>query len=337
MREPDEFRPPWPLSISHVQTLGAAMPLHLAPPAGAREESLRFPIPGGALHASAWLHADRRPAVVLVHGVGGSIDSRYVVRAAAEVHAAGYHAVRLNLRGAGSSLEDAPLLYHGGLVDDLRVAATALRARADVDGVHLIGFSLGGNCVLRFAAEPDAELVRSAIGISAPLDLAATSRLINRARVFPYRAYVLAGLLRQGLAFAKLRPERVRYTPKQLLRVRTIWAYDDVVVAPMHGFGDAANYYAQVSAGPRLPHARIPALVVHADDDPMVPGHTVQPFLGARASTVDVAWSRQGGHVGWFRSLDAPAWKRTWALERALEFLARLPANQGVGRTAAPS
>src|SRR5438552_5574755 len=110
-----EFTAPRLLRSAHVQTLGAAIPLY-APPRSLADvalEALRLPIPGGALHASAWWHRDgERPAAIVIHGVGGSSQSRYVVRAAVALYRAGLHVVRLNLRGAGESMVDAPLLYH---------------------------------------------------------------------------------------------------------------------------------------------------------------------------------------------------------------------------------
>jgi predicted alpha/beta-fold hydrolase len=320
------FAARWPFSSPHLQTLGAALPVHVRVPDSARDEPLRFALPGnGALHASGWFHSQRRSLVLLVHGVGGSVRSQYMVRAAKAFYAAGHHVVRLNLRGAGDSIADAPTLYHAGLTEDLAVACAALAARADVGALAAVGFSLGGNCVLRFASEQDAAhpLLRAAIAISAPVDLAAVSLHLNRPLNLPYRAYILRGLLTQGRAYLALRPQSARYTAKELARVRTIWAYDDLVVAPMHGLGTAARYYAQMSAGSVLRGIHVPTLMIHAEDDPLVPGRTVGPFAELAGSAVELAFSAQGGHVGWFSGLGESAWLRTWAVDRALEFLGR--------------
>ena len=318
------FSPPWLLRSPHVQTLGAALPLHLGVPLGVRAQALRVPIDGGALHASAgWQHG-ARPAVILVHGVGGSIDSHYVVRAARAFHGAGFHVVRLNQRGAGSSLGHVPSLYHAGLTADLRAAARFVGAMDGVQSVALVGFSLGGNCALKLAAEPDASsCLRAVVSISAPLDLAATCRLLNRPLRRPYERYVLRALLAQARAFAAHHPARPGFDVARLARVKSLWDYDDAVVAPMHGLGTAAQYYAQMSAGPALPNIGVPTLLVHASDDPMVPGSTVEPFLPRRSRAVELAWSARGGHVGWFGGLAPSDWTRTWAVDRALEFLAR--------------
>ena len=311
------------LGNPHLQTLGAALPLYVRPPGEARDEPLRIPIPGGgALHAWAWWHTGTRPTALLVHGVGGSVSSRYMVRAGKAFFASGYHVVRLDLRGAGESIADAPSLYHAGLSEDLQLAASAIAPRPEVAWIGVVGFSLGGNVTLRFAAETVPPKVRAAVAVSAPLDLAATSRWMNRPLNFPYRAYVLRGLIRQAREFAKRQPTRAHYRLSDLGKVRTLWAYDDLVVAPMHGFGTAARYYEEMSAGRVLPRITLPSLLIHAADDPMVPGRTVEPHLSARAPGLEIAWSKRGGHVGWFSGLGERAWVHTWAMERALGFLA---------------
>src|SRR4029077_2015573 len=94
-----------------------------------------------------------------------------------------------------------------------------------------------------------------------------------------YHMYVLQKLVRQATAFARMHPQRARYRVRSLLRLRTIRAYDSLVIAPMHGFGSAEDYYERASAGPFLGRIRIPTLLVHADDDPMVPPTTLRPWL----------------------------------------------------------
>jgi predicted alpha/beta-fold hydrolase len=325
---PAPFLAPRFLRTRHVQSLFTALPLY-APPRTFPDlaaSSVRMPIPGGgALHGEAWWHAEgERLAVILIHGVGGSTESRYLVRAAVALYRAGYHVVRLNLRGAGGSIADAPTLYHAGLTEDPRVAIDATLAMERVRGVVVVGFSLGGNVVLKLAGEwKDAvpRGVRGMAAVSAPLDLAAVSRGIERKRSLMYRAYILRSLVRQGLEFARLHRERARYDVRRVAKLRSIRAYDDVVVAPMHGFAGVDDYYARASCGPFLPDVRVPTLLVHADDDPIVPGRSVEPWLARASTSVRVAWSKRGGHVGWFAGMTEERWVNTWAVARLVEFL----------------
>jgi predicted alpha/beta-fold hydrolase len=328
-----EFLVPRWLRSPHVQSLFNALPVHASPrmfaDVDARPLRIAIPsqsnLPAGALHATAWWHAEgNRTAAILVHGVGGSSESRYMVRAAVALYRAGFHVVRLNLRGAGDSIPDAPLLYHAGLVDDPRLAALAVGAMPRVDGVALVGFSLGGNVVLRLAGEWKARfpsVVRAVAAVSAPMDLVQVSRAIERKRSLPYRAYILRALVRQGTDFAAAHPARAHYDVSALPHLRTIRAYDEAVVAPMHDFASAQDYYARTSCGTVLPDVRIPTLVVHADDDPVVPGESVTPWLRDASPAVKVAWSARGGHVGWFGGLGEGAWVNTWAMNRVVEHL----------------
>jgi uncharacterized protein len=331
------FTAPLWLASTHVQSLGAALPLW-APPRSfrpAHAEFLRIPLPnGGALHGHAWWQTggtspEERPraAAILVHGVAGSSASRYVVRAAVSLHRAGWHVVRLDLRGAGDSIGDAPALYHAGLTEDLRVAVEQVASRAQVSGVALVGFSLGGHVVMRFAGElgdsrPGA--LRAAVAISAPLDLVEVTRAIERLRSLPYHRYVLRNLVRQGKAFARAHPQRARYDASSLGRLRTIRAYDREVIAPMHGFASAEDYYVRASAGPFVERIRVPTLLVHAEDDPVVPARTVRPWLANAPPALEQAWTHRGGHVGWFAGLSESLWVNTWAVERARAFLAAM-------------
>ncbi|MDP9000846.1 MAG: alpha/beta fold hydrolase, partial [Myxococcota bacterium] len=328
----DTFTAPRWLASTHMQTLGATLPLW-APPRSflpERDEMLRIPLPaGGALHARAWWQPDAsglRGAVVVVHGIGGSIQSRYVVRAAVALHRAGWHVVRLNLRGAGDSIADAPQLYHAGLTEDLRVAIEHVAACDQVDGLALVGFSLGGHVVLRLAGEigqADAGALRALVAISAPVDLAQVTRAIERLRSLPYHMYVLRRLVRQGIEFAQMHPKRAGYDAASLRRVRSIRAYDRQVIAPMHGFASAEDYYTRASAGPLVDRIRVPTLFVHAEDDPMVPPHTVRDWLEAAPPALEQAWTNRGGHVGWFAGLSESSWVNTWALNQTRAFLAR--------------
>ena len=283
---------------------------------------------GGALHAHAWWHESaprRRPVALLVHGVGGSSASRYLVRAAVSMYRAGLHAVRLDLRGAGASISDAPALYHAGLTEDLRVAIDCISKYEQANGVALIGVSLGGHVVLRLAGElgdRDTGALRAAVSVSAPLDLTKVTRAIERLRSLPYHRYVLRNLVRQGAAFARAHPHRAQYDARTLERLRTIRQYDGHVIAPMHGFASAEDYYARVSAGPLVEAIRLPVLLIHAEDDPMVPASTVRAWLTHAPPSVEQAWTERGGHVGWFAGMTESRWVDTWWLARARAFLA---------------
>jgi hypothetical protein len=328
----DRFRTPAWLSNRHVQTLGAALPLH-APrsfvPDGATSERLEIPIgDAGALAADAWWleGSPRAPTAIVVHGVGGFSESRYVVRAARALHRAGYHVVRLNLRGAGAGMPLATSLYHAGISSDLLAVVGAVAGDARAESVVVLGFSLGGNVALKMAGEvresaPPA--LRAIATVSAPLDFTAVSRVMESRRNLPYRAWVLKGLVGQAITFARKHGPSCGYDARGLWRIRSIRDYDARVIVPMHGFPSVDEYYVRASSGPLLRDVRVPTLLVHADDDPIVPGRTVRPFLDRLPPAVEVAWTEHGGHVGWYSGFEESAWLDSWPLRRALEFFAR--------------
>jgi predicted alpha/beta-fold hydrolase len=326
-RVPAFSAPVW-LASAHLQSLGASLPLW-APPRSFRPhgaESIRIPLPAtGALRAAAWWQRRRAPAALIIHGVAGSAASRYVVRAAVSLYRAGWHAIRLDLRGAGASLEEAPALYHAGLTEDPRAAFDALARDPRVDGVFLVGFSLGGHVLLRLAGElGDAApaSLRAVVSISAPLDLSAVSAALERAGVRVYQHYVLRNLVRTARAFARANPDRAPYVVSALRSLATVRAYDTAVVAPMHGFPSAESYYARTSAAPLLARIVVPTLIVHAEDDPLVPASTVRPWLPrVSGGPVEQAWTHHGGHCGWFAGLSERSWVDTWAMRRAQAFL----------------
>lgn len=319
----------------HVHTLGAATPL-FAPPrshVGLAPEELRLPLahPGDAhrLHARAWWYAEggtvvRRPLAVLVHGIGGSSSSSYVVRAAVALHRAGYHVARLDLRGAGESVPDVPTLYHAGLSDDLRVVTEHLTRDPRVDGVAIVGFSGGGSIALKLAAEASTAPVhglRAVVSVSAPLDYTAIGPWMDTLRRAPYRFHVLRGLSNAARAFAAAHPGRAHYRASDVRRMSSFRHYDGTIIVPMHGFADVDAYYAAASPGPLLGRITTPTLLVHADDDPMVPGWSVRPWLSRASGAVDVALSPRGGHLGWVGGFDEQSWITAWPTRRALAFL----------------
>jgi hypothetical protein len=313
------WAPPWWLRNGHVQTLGAALP-PLPRPAPVRPAEATIALPSGeALLATAWWQPAPRTALLVVHGLGGSTRSAYVRHALWHAHRAGYHAAAVTLRGSGPGAAVARSLYHAGLTEDLDAAVGWLAASRDVRRVALLGFSLGGHVSLRFVAGPGdgAPPVAALATVSAPFDLDASATHIDHWRRAPYRYYLLRSLVANALAIKARAPERVRASPARLRALRTIRAYDDEVVAPMHGFAGARDYYERVSCGPWLDRVRAPTLCLHAADDPMVSAAAVRPFAARASSLVSFVETPHGGHVGF-----SPGPGRApWAIARALAFL----------------
>ncbi|RMG99538.1 MAG: alpha/beta fold hydrolase [Deltaproteobacteria bacterium] len=279
------------------------------------EDPKRGPVP-----LSGARYGEGRDLVVVVHGMGGRHDSAYVLRLVAALRRAGLAALAISLRGADGSGAD---FYHAGIVEDL----AAVLAAPDLSGaerVAVAGFSLGGHVTLRFALAPTDPRVRAVAAICPPFELERTLAHIDAPRSYPYRRHLLAELVRM---YAKVAARGNGPVPlSRAKRIRSIYRWDTEIVAPRFGFESAEHYYAETSVGPHLPEVRIPALVVAARHDPMVPLASLEPSLSrVRGSDrVDLRIVDRGGHVGFPASArlgDAPdgthlyddvaAWLRT--------------------------
>jgi predicted alpha/beta-fold hydrolase len=224
----------------------------------------------------------RRPLVLLVHGIGGSTESSYIRTSAVHLLRAGYPVLRLNLRGAAGATTKQ--FYHAGRTEDLKRVIGSLDGNLAAHGVVPVGFSLGGNLLLKYLAECGAMApVMAAISISAPIDLDATQRRIHMARNRLYHREIVKWVL----------SERGSVVPQQ---IRTMLDFDNHVVAPANGFKDARDYYRQSSAGPMLGAIRRPTLLIHGGDDPWIPAASYRD-LAPNPNIISLI-PKSGGHVG---------------------------------------
>jgi predicted alpha/beta-fold hydrolase len=239
--------------------------------------------------------------VVLIHGLGGSQDSIYLRASASHWLVAGHPVIRLNLRGAGASRPLCRFQYHAGRTDDLRDALAALLPEFDGRGFLIAGFSLGGNMLLKFAAEHAHTLpVLGVASVSAPIDLAASSRRFLEPRNRFYHQYILGGMKREVLADTHLTQEERR----RVARARSIWEFDELLVAPRNGYRDAEHYYAENMARRFLDEVRVPALVIHARNDPWIPADAYTSYRWSDNPNLVPLLPENGGHVG-FHADDA--------------------------------
>src|SRR5215472_906958 len=226
------FSPPRWLRNRHLQTLGAALPYWATKQGSQRSlERMIFPLEGaGSLLASAswsWngVRTERRETVILIHGVGGSAESRYVVRSAAAFERTGRHVVRLNLRGAGDGVTLATSMYHAGLTEDVDQVVRSLARDPRVASLLVVGFSLGGSLLLKLAGEwgeSPPHSVRAIATLSAPTDFETVSGVLERLATYPYRRYILRNLVHQAVAFAHHHPDHASYDVQRLRNASTI-------------------------------------------------------------------------------------------------------------------
>jgi len=247
-----------------------------------------------------------KPLAVVVHGLGGDERSTYMIRTARHLLSQGYPVLRLNLRGAGPSRAISGGHYHAGRSDDLSAALGALPAGLTANGLVLIGYSLGGNLVLKFLGEgAHGHDVRVAASVSAPIDLAATSRRVMEPRNKLYHLRILKTMKDETLAVGAVLTDAERAAVEQ---ARTVYEFDDNFIARRHGYASADEYYARNAAIGFLGRIDRPTLVVHALNDPWIPSESYSLVDWAAYAQVQALLPSGGGHVGFHGKGSVTPW-----------------------------
>lgn len=297
-----DYAPPWWLRGAHRQTMIGRV-LRRRPKLDTRIE--RWPMPDGD-HLTIEIADPPVPpkgTVVVLHGLEGSSSRSYVQLTLEHLVRLGVRGVAMNFRSCGGEVNRRPRFYHAGETGDLGVVVDRIRREDPDQPLGAIGFSLGGNVLLKHLGETgsDAEIC-GAVAVSVPFDLAAGARLIGRGWAGKvYTHYFLRSLkakleakVAEGYPEAQLDPDMVR----RGLQARTLLAYDDAVTAPLHGFADAAAYYAASSSARWLPQIRVPSLLLHAEDDPFLPKAYLPMGVFEANPAVSLRLTQRGGHLG---------------------------------------
>jgi len=327
--ESKPFRPHRLFRGSHAQTLaGFAWPRRLRiREQNADDETRLFDVePGVRLLAHCrWQNpGDGRgahPTVLLVHGLEGSSESVYILSTAQKFYRAGFNVLRINMRNCGGTEHLTPTLYNSGMSGDFRQVASELIERDGLPSIFLVGFSMGGNIVLKLAGEFGGEAPRELSGICAvspALDLKACADAIGMRSNWLYQKRFMRSLHRRVRYKEKLYPDI--YDTRSLGRVRTIREFDERYTAAHGGFRDAADYYERASALRLVPRINKPTLIAHAQDDPFVPFASFRHSSIADNPNVILLAPPRGGHVGFVADDAREDEDRFWAENRIVEF-----------------
>lgn len=239
-----------------------------------------------------------RAELILVHGLEGSSNAGYARSMCAAALAAGFATHRMNLRSCGGTETLALTNYHSGQTSDLLHLIRARRAATDAP-LFLAGFSLGGNISLKLCGElgeAARELLRAVCAVSTPIDLGACASALGRRENFLYSRRFLRALKRKIEIRARQAPEL--YSTEHLSKIRTIYEFDDFYTARLFGFGTADNYYRTQSSNQFLEKIRVPALVITAKDDPLVPFAVYDHPAFRENPCLKLLAVEHGGHLG---------------------------------------
>lgn len=310
---------------AHLQTLGGRV---LRSRGGLRLRRERIDTPDGDFVDLDWLDTPerdvRRPLCVVLHGLEGSARSGYALETYRRLAERDVAAVGFNFRSCSGVLNRQPRLYHSGDTGDIAYVLELLRDRAPDRPLGAVGYSLGGNALLRYLGACGGgrtgrrAMIDAAAVVSVPYDLAAGAAHMERGFARLYVARLLRSLKRKLRAKADLIGDRVDLP--RALAATTFRTFDDAATAPLHGFAGADDYYRRASSGPLIGRIRVPVRLIHALDDPFLPAHAVPTAAIGANPSLDGRIVAQGGHVGFVEG--TPWAPRFWAERAAAAFVA---------------
>lgn len=309
-----EFKPQGIWRNRHVQTVLPNV-LFRAPKVELRRE--RVELPDGDFIDVDWTTGTSGPIVIVLHGLEGSIRSRYACNIMRRIHQMGFRGALPYFRGCSGVPNRLPIGYHSGFTQDIEYFSGLLKQREPNTPLAAVGYSLGGNVLLKWLGEsPNASRLTTGVAVSVPFDLAICSDAIGRGLSRLYM-WELMGRMRRS-AMRKFSKIKAPIELPDIGKLRTFREFDDAMTAPLHGYKDAADYYARASSKPYLKHIKVPTLVVHSEDDPfMTPA--VVPTEAELSPAVTFELTRKGGHVGF---VDGPLLKpRRWVDQRITQHL----------------
>jgi predicted alpha/beta-fold hydrolase len=321
------FRPRRWLRGGHVQTLAAFLlsrRIHLPAP----EERLVEVAPG--IQVRCWCYwqpqnREQAPTLIVVHGLEGSTESQYMTGVARNGLAADMNVVLMNQRNCGGMDHCAPTLYNSSLSSDVAAVARHVVERDGVSRFVLIGFSMGGNLVLKLAGEWGSQAPPQLRGVAAvcpAMDLAASADALHEPANRIYEYYFLLQLFRRTRRKARHFPGFLDLS--RLRGVRSLRQFDDRITAYYCGFTGADDYYARAGAANVVDRIAVPTLIIHAANDPFIRMRPETRERILRNPNITYIETSDGGHCAFIGLRDGdPRDDGRWAEKQVVEFVRR--------------
>ncbi|MES1934922.1 hydrolase [Salinisphaera hydrothermalis] len=323
-----DFKPAFWLRNPHAQTLFASQ-VRALPPLAVEPE--RLELDDGDFIDLSWLPeadlAEDAPLVLVLHGLNGSLESKYARGLLRQVAAHGARGVLMHFRGAAGP-NRLSRSYHSGETGDVGLVLERLRARYPRAPIGAAGYSLGGNVLLKYLGEQGSDSPLScAVAVSVPYDLETCAYAVQKGFSRLYQTHLINGM--REIVEAKVRDGIIERPLPDLRGLRDFPSFDNAITAPLNGFANAMDYYARSSSRSFLKRIRTPTLVLHARDDPFMAPEVV-PSADELSDTIRFELSEHGGHVGFVSAgrFGAPVY---WLEERIPSyFRGRLPGFEPV-------
>lgn len=319
-----DFKPAWWLANPHAQTVWPAFFRRQAKLLVKRE---RITTPDADFLDLDWYGPDSGPLVILLHGLTGSSQSSYIMGMQRALLANGFRSVALNFRGCSGEMNRSSRCYHSGETTDLNFIYQLLKQREPKTPMAMVGYSLGGNALLKWLGEQEAHAqLFAAVAVSVPLLLAVCADRMDKGFSTLYRNRLIGELKdyihqkRQHLRHNQRYEEaEIVDALGDLTPIRSFWQYDNQVVAQLYGFKDVHDYYHKSSSRQFLKHISVNTLIIHAADDPFMTDEVI-PDESELSESVLLEINSKGGHVG-FIAGRFPGKPYYWLEKRVPTFL----------------
>jgi uncharacterized protein len=245
----------------------------------------------------------KRLTVILVHGLEGSSSSQYMIGNAARMLAAGFNVVRMNMRSCGGTDEICPTIYHSGRSGDVAAVLQKIVEEHRIASIALVGYSMGGNLVLKYAGEVAVTLpaqLKAVVGVSPLMDLAVSSAALHEPQNRMYEWHFLRNMIARVRRRAALFPGI--YGNAEISKIHTMRQFDEYIVARYGGFSGADDYYYSVASSYYASRFNIPTLILYSGDDPFIRmlSTTREALIGN--PHVTYVETRHGGHCAFLES-----------------------------------
>lgn len=314
----EEFKPAWWLRNPHLQTLWPTLCRRPLKDIALRRE--RLELADGDFIDLDWLGPEKNgaPLVLILHGFEGSVNSHYAKGMMLALEKQGWRAVFMHFRGCSGEHNRLSRSYHSGETSDVATVSQILRKRDPHAPLAAVGFSLGGNVLLKWLGETKQQNpLTAAIAISVPLQLEKTVWRIRQGFSRVYEQHLLKCACARLKSKFEKNPGPIEHS--QFLQIRTMRDFDDKVTAPLHGFSGADEYYFKSSSRQYLHAIQVPTLLIQAKDDPFMTPDII-PMPDELSEYVKLELTDLGGHVG-FVSGRFPWRPEYWLEQRVPAFL----------------
>ncbi len=310
-----QFKPAWWLPGTHAQTLWPSL---MRRPVDIELTTERLTLPDDDFIDLAWTKNNSNKIVIVLHGLEGSIDSSYARGMLAAINKIGWYGVFMHFRGCSGEHNLKDRSYHSGETGDLRFLVETLRERQPEATLYAVGYSLGGNALLKYLGEyKDDSQLKAAVTVSVPYLLSNSAKKLGKGLSRIYQRHLLNRLVNKTLS--KFQDRQAPVDIANINKWNTFKSFDHHITAPIHGFKSGDDYYEQSSSRQYLNKITTPTLLIHSRDDPFMSVDAI-PDQDDLSDSVTLELSNHGGHVG-FISGRTPWNAEYWLEQRIPEFL----------------